>query len=319
MAVAKRPLSWGEARTLLCQLLEAYLEESQSSRKVTEAPRTTGKETSPLSFWIRRDLDLYAGSLALSIALFILSCFSLAERQGGVGNGSLHPGADVAIYRGQLAASVLLVAGSIVSLWMVRRRRFLCNNDGENAKRREIFRFVRAMKSQEEDGAAVSSKQADAMSLWGTALTDIYPVYRRSGSAEDSPATWGRVPSLLLVEGDFIALQIGDIAPANCAVLDALSSEELASVVSGDRIEFSSFGDTPASVINELPRGRTTLPPDSDHLLTLCNKMRVFRVLKAPLDDFIHRSSGTFWLAVAVFLFAFEYSRSLPLKRTTVF
>lgn len=314
-----RPLSWCEARARLRELLEKYLSEFNiSSRKVnlnmqadsrSSATETTTTATATtaenpfLSWWILGDLDLYAGSLPLSIALLILACISLHERRHDDGMTGLNPEAKIAIYRGELAASVLLVVGSIVSLWMVRRRRFLCNNDGENAKRREILRFLRTVAASDKgkgDKDSVRNIAASGMgfgdsmgvSVAGTALTDIYPVYRQSGSEENALASWARTPSLLLVAGDYIALQVGDIAPASCALVDPSSSTAVSTIASGDRIELSSFGNTLAGVMNQLPRGRSTLPMDSDHLLTLCNKMRVFRVQKAPLDDFIHRSQG---------------------------
>jgi hypothetical protein len=220
----------------------------------------------------------------------------------GAGNTALNPAAALSVYRGQLAASVFLVVGSIVSLWMVRRRRFLCSNDGENAKRREMSRFIKAIKESERSGiggepAASSARLVEMLSLPGaarlngTALTVIYLVYRRSDSVgDDSSASWSGIPSLLLVDGDYVALQVGDISPADCVIANPLSSEEFSCVAAGDRIELSFFGDSPTSIIDQLPRGRTTLPIDSDHLLTLCNKMRIFRVQKAPLDDFLHRS-----------------------------
>jgi hypothetical protein len=324
-----RPLSWSEARARLRELLEKYLSEpSLICRKVNNVnvqagvsathettaaaaattSTTTTAEKTFLSWWILGDLDLYAGSLPLSIALFILACVSLHERKDpGHSHLGLHPAAKLSIYRGELAASVFLMVGSIVSLWMVRRRRFLCNNDGENAKRREILRFLRTVASDKQSGgdkenaghtgaAAAMAGFGDSVSMGvavaGTALTDIYPVYRQSGSGDNAVASWARIPSLLLVAGDYIALQVGDIAPASCAIVDPSSSNKVSTIASGDRIELSSFGNTLASVMNQLPRGRSTLPMDSDHLLTICNKMRVFRVQKAPLDDFIHRSQG---------------------------
>jgi hypothetical protein len=319
-----RPLSWSEARARLRELLEQYLSEPSlpcrkenieaGNTETTTAAATAKTTTTPitaekpfLSWWILGDLDLYAGSLPLSIALFILASVSLRERREGVGESALNPAAKISIYLGELIASVLFVVGSVVSLWMVRRRRFLCNNDGENAKRREILRFLRTVASGDKGGgdhkdtSAGNTAGASAtglggdfvgVSVAGTALTDIYPVYRQSGSDDNAVASWARIPSLLLVAGDYIALQVGDIAPASCAIVDPTSSRKVSTIASGDRIELSSFGDSLASVMNQLPRGRTSLPMDSDHLLTLCNKMRVFRVQKAPLDDFIHRSQG---------------------------
>ena len=56
----------------------------------------------------------------------------------------------------------------------------------------------------------------DPIEISGTSLTDIYPVYRVS---EDGDGAWLKLPSLLLVKGDFIALQLGDTAPGNCELV----------------------------------------------------------------------------------------------------
>jgi hypothetical protein len=41
-----------------------------------------------------------------------------------------------------------------------------------------------------------------------------------------------------------------------------------------------------------LVKGRTTLPPNSNQLLALCNGMRIYRVLQSPLRDFIRRPAS---------------------------
>jgi len=155
---------------------------------------------------------------------------------------------------------------------MVRRRRFLCENDGDTSKRREVSRFLQKLnheeqeenekKQQQQAASAAIATDADTGQVGeddnmissgagggaggssttgigvhprsGTSLNDIYPVYRRSVGAknsnndneetscsyDDCAASWSRIPSLLLVEGDYVALQIGDIVPAECVSVD---------------------------------------------------------------------------------------------------
>jgi hypothetical protein len=99
----------------------------------------------------------------------------------------------------------------------------------------------------------------------------------------------------LLAEGDIIALQIGDIAPADCVQVAPPSSSTrhaMLRVKAGDLLSLESLRLSSDEIISQLPAGRSTLPPGSDHLLTLCNGMIIFMVEKAPLHEFIRHSSG---------------------------
>ena len=107
----------------------------------------------------------------------------------------------------------------------------------------------------------------------------------------DEPS-WTGIPSLLLVRGDFIALQVGELAPANCVQVD-VESETPLHIAAGDRLSLESLGQTANEVVQNLPRGRSTIPPWSEHLLTLCNKKCIFQVLEPPLKQFIARPFGT--------------------------
>jgi hypothetical protein len=102
---------------------------------------------------------------------------------------------------------------------------------------------------------------------------------------DETVASWSRVPSLLLVQGDYIALQVGDTAPADCVLVDNV--EEPVRFCVGDRV--TSFH----GIVSELPLGRTTLPVNSDNLLLLCNGMRVFVVTETPLVRFLRKPAGT--------------------------
>jgi hypothetical protein len=98
-----------------------------------------------------------------------------------------------------------------------------------------------------------------------------------------------------MAEGDLIALQIGDVAPADCVFVSNPEKQ----MEAGERITLQTFDQSLDDVISRLPKGRTTLEPDSEHLLSMCNKMQIFRVLKAPLAKFIRPSYGmcNAWLA----------------------
>lgn len=297
--IMHEPLSWDEARSRLRRLLENYINDPPPPRRSAtneEGFSDRGKE-SFLSWWIRRDLDLYLGALALSLALLVLSCFSLSASLGGKGKSTLRSTGSERLYRAQVAASLILVGGSLLSLWMLRRSRFLGLNDSDNTMRRDILRFLRAIAKHEEEGIYVTNSTLDhsaGIRIKGNSLTDNYPTYRRSvNSTVDDPPSWTRIPSLLLVEGDFISFQIGDVAPCNCVLLDAGRRTHV-EIAAGERLSVDSFGMTASEVVEDLPRGKTTIASGSKHLLTLCNRKSIFLILEAPLKEFIYKSYGTF-------------------------
>lgn len=295
------PLTWDEARSRLRKVLEDYLLETSSSRrKYSKNTQPVPKEPkSFLDWWIEHDFDLYAGSLSLSVAFLILAGFSLEARRRGVGLSPLNAAASISVYRAEVASGCLLVVGSMISLWMVRRRRFLFQNDSFNAKRSEVVRFLRAFDRETEEIKAANVHHANTdcagLDLLGTALTDIYPVYRVSGHEEEEAAAagWSRIPSLLLVEGDFVALQVGDTTPADCISLEAKPGDGNIQLNEGELVSLESIGENSISLTSKLPQGKITLPSFSNHLLTLCNGIRIFVVRKAPLFDFIRHAQGT--------------------------
>jgi hypothetical protein len=95
----------------------------------------------------------------------------------------------------------------------------------------------------------------------------------------------GQYISLITRARDYVALQVGDIAPAMCVSLRTdhhLNEGERFEHFATDK-EFS-----PASI----PSGRTTIPPNSQVLLSLCNLMEIFVVKEAPIEKFLRRPSG---------------------------
>jgi hypothetical protein len=300
-----RPLSWREARRRLRTCLELYVKEHPMKRReyVVISRPTPPWHVAFLSWWIRYDLDVYFGAIPFSTGLLAIGCVGLSSRSEGVGQGALRPTADVSIYAAQAIAGGLLLGGALIGLAVVCRRRYLDANDGETAKRREIANYLRSIDAEEAKTAdEVDSSQKvgrtgldSPMNAIGTALNDVYPVYR---SVKDKGggyrAAWSRLPSLLLVQDDIVALQIGDIAPARCVSIDGPSNGPAVTLSPEQRITLGSVRKDVALVLGSLPRGRTTLAADSDDVLTLCNRMRVFRVLESPLHDFLRRRPGKY-------------------------
>jgi hypothetical protein len=327
-------LTWKEARYHLRELLIQYIEGPSpelSASVATEAEASEEQKKSLLSsfvrWWLRNDMDLYAGSFALSLALLILESLSLisSSKEAEEGSAFLNAAGEHRIYRSQVSASVLLLASSLWGIWMVRRRRYACIKDIDSVKRREIQRFLKSMERKEEeeekedtirrqsisekdgnlqlDGSSVSSLPMptiiEALKLPGTALTDIYPVYRSSGNGTDRErgkerGSWNRIPTLLLVKGDYIALQVGDIAPARCKNVGNhyVSSSNLAEIACGERITTDTFSENVDGSSPPLPKGRSTLPTDSEKLLKLCNNFHLFVLLESPLHWFLQQSQG---------------------------
>jgi hypothetical protein len=232
---------------------------------------------------VERNLDIYLGSCLISGGLFFISCLALVDYNGD--GEILNSGASNEVYRFDIVASSMVMVGALLSLWLVRRSTYLRRSDSDIAKKRDVLRFLKITKDIAQNEENLAIKLEDLPNLSGTALTDIYPVYRQLGKTDESAAHWARIPSLLLVDGDIIALQIGDRIPANSSFVDLPTIH----LKRGDRLTLDSFGETEADVFAELPVGRNTISSRSEHLMTLCNRIRLVRVLETPLSEFLRR------------------------------
>jgi hypothetical protein len=288
------PLSWQQARAELAHMLEEYLRQPTKGNS-NHLDGNVTKRMSFASLWISWDLDLFCGGFLISTSLLLISCFSLVQhRQHPNGHGSvLRASASTAIYREQVAASALLVMGFLISIWAVRRRRFSSSDDAENAKRRVIINFLKELEkissrtssiNGEVDMAEAVNNLADAGELAGTSLTDIYPVYR--WQSDTANGRWHRLPTLLMIQGDLLALQIGDMAPAECS---SIGEGNAITLKAGERLRLETYGATTDSTKSQLPRGRTTLSVNAKELLTLCNRMQMFVVKETPIQSFLNR------------------------------
>lgn len=277
-------LTWPEARLRLRAVLEKFMEDPPSTTSVKIPNPHHGQGQSTKLLWmIEYNADLYFGSTLLAGALFCVSCIALIDRESG--GDLLNASAGKKVYRFDIVAASIIMMGALISLWLVRRSTSLRRSDCDIAKKRDVLRFLKTTKYSAQDERELAMKLGELPNLSGTALTDIYPVYRKLGKEASAVADWVRIPSLLLVEGDIIALQVGDMVPADSCFVD-LPAIKLAK---GDRLTLESFGEDEADVFAELPMGRTTISSQSDHLLTLCNRIRLVRVLETPLSEFLRR------------------------------
>ena len=102
------------------------------------------------------------------------------------------------------------------------------------------------------------------------------------------------------MKGDWIALQVGDIAPANCTTIRiaTISTTTPTTFAAGERITMEALHCTTDSVIANLPAGRTTLQKShtltsSEHFLMLCNNMQICVLNESPIISSLERNSGT--------------------------
>lgn len=271
----------------------------------TQIPGRSEFESSETSWFWELDLDLWASALPASIALLVLACISYSQQADGDSSSRINARGSLNLYKSQIAASVLFLAGSLLSILLVRRRRWSCKKDGDVSKRHTILKFLLKLNQMDavEEKLHVSSpvhhedlnhRTLESIPLSGTSLTDIYPVYRRS-STEKNMCAWHRVPTLLLTKGDYISLQVGDIAPSKCRMAYVGSKGGIMSTVvipGGERVSLELLGEDRYSAFSSIPRGRTSVPLDSRDLLRLCNRMRIFVLEETPLEDFLYLPQG---------------------------
>lgn len=228
-----------------------------------------------LHLWLAHDLDILL-AFFLSTGLLVISIFSYLERMGGTGDGNrqgsaLNARANLQMYKAQIASSVLLTVGSLLSMIISHWRKQTSLNDGFIAKRRAVLSFLQELDnlddgkswcthghSLSEDGKCDENmlwrEKTQRLKLSGTPLTDVYSVYRLpSHETDEKPASpsqrrdlpwqgeWHKIPALLLAKGDYIALQVGDNAPAKCALV---SSSPFLSDDSGGEPKATGANDT---------------------------------------------------------------------------
>jgi magnesium-transporting ATPase (P-type) len=335
------PLSWSQARQRLRNLLEDYMDHprpaptASSSATSSSLPINSSNSRKSrmlqslskcLAIWFQYDLDVYAGSFLVSLAFLIGSSLFLANAQ----RTEEYDERLRRFYKSQVAAAVIMMTGCLCSALLMRRRRDASAKDSGAAKRRAIVRYLSSLtgskreeeRDEKEGLVGSNSKMAHERRshitpppphLAGTSLSDIYPVYRTTTTTgSSSRGKWVNIPALLLVEGDYVALQIGDIVPSKCcsAVAHTQSNNtngrvtgsvndtsttttppppRIVTLTKGQRIKtLATLGPPP-----KLPLGRTTIPSHSSTLLSLNNVMQIFVIQEAPMAAFLQRKRMT--------------------------
>lgn len=258
--------------------------------------------------WLAHELDMVM-ALLLSAGLLVLSIVSYQQRMlsPNASSSGLNPRADLSVYKSQLAASILFVTGSTFSILVSWRRKVTSRRDSYVGKRRTVLSFLNKLnmweEAQEEDAVERPTqvndqgRKKEAVQLSGTALTDVYSVYRLSSDSESVPGgQWHKLPSLLLVQGDFVSLQVGDIAPASCTLVpmaDSRSTRGGAAAVGPLHLAAGERFTGTAVTFSTIPPGRSTLKPEnSRELLELCNRTSIFVVTETPLINTLSKGHG---------------------------
>jgi hypothetical protein len=286
------PLSWKQARERLRGFLEEYMDTSPTPIIKKAYDDTPARSSSIVNLLLEWDLDLY-GSILASTAILLIAALAYSDEAISIGNNG---DVNSRVHRSELAGAILLLMGCLFNIWVVARRRYSSSRGTDSLKRREIAKFLKALDRLDEDTAEDPSgtPTEDTIDLVGTSLTDIFPVFRvrEVTNGNKSRGSWARIPTLLLVEGDFVALQVGDLAPATCISVGISSAVK---IDGGERLTLETFGETAESVLETLPKGRTTLPNESDALMKLCNHTQIFKLLESPLKGFLVEPRGKYF------------------------
>lgn len=325
------PLSWREARLRMRYVLKMYMESSRNDNTVS-SNRQNVAASEPVhmkmvNFWFSRNFDSYFGSILISLILMVLSAILyVKELQESDRDDILIDDQVISkkrLYLSHMIASVLLLFGSLMSVVAIHRRRQTSMRGIETKKRNIIASFLPVLDEMLEG----NYEPLNIEDVKGTSLTDIYPVYRLSSDGKGGH--WHKVPSLLLVEGDFVALQIGDITPADCKVvtgskighsvagvnkmksapnLKALANVSPSStehhirrepiiVKEGERIAppEKAMSDARTNIQTCDPlfvAGKSKLQSNSRKLLHLTNNSKVYQLLDTPISQYLRKSPG---------------------------
>jgi hypothetical protein len=266
------PLSWNEARHRLKITLELWNKQEQMN---------THSQSIKFKFITLENLDILLAIL-LSIAFVILS-FTL-------------PTQDLSEFvTSQRIASVLFLLSSLTSALISNRWATVREQDQSIERRRCVTAFLKEMElmskntESSKESETVGSeegldKQTDVIPRKN--VEDVYSTYRLNNHSQQGQ--WHRIPLLLLVKGDYIALKVGDTCP-QCKSIKKERGETI-SIHAGQRLSIDLLG-----VNLSFPPGKSTVKTGED-LLMLANGVRVFELLETPLETFLNRDMiGTFF------------------------
>lgn len=281
-----QPLTWHGARSQLKELIEAYLRDEESQglqrgRTVAIIKSTNVKEC--INWSVDENLDVYLGAagVLVSLVVTIVTLF--------VG----HSVEKNAPSQAETIGSVVLQTILLANLWILYRLSHSELQESHRLKRREASNFLRRLELEEIESSTVvgesSNYPREPPVVPGTSLTGMYPVLRRKHSAAKH-GSWSRVPVPLLVSGDVIALQVGDVIPADCKPVESNTTDS--QFKAGEKVTSTLLKEVDLFSIGNLPHGRTTLEKDSEKLLNLCHNMTVFVVVQPPIVTLLSHQVG---------------------------
>ena len=336
------PLTWNEARSRLISTMEQWKSERrkhQQSIDVASSQSTKGWRSKLSSL---EDPDILLFAIPLSLLLVVLQ-FIL-------------PYSDTVAYsKMERAAALLFLIASLTSAWITRRRRRVSRyTDRSIERRRCVSAFLEGMKSRQigrsentttKFGRSASLHSRSRHSQHSSSIRDfngfnvdtiprknvedVYSTYRLMDDqvgVGDYQGQWHRIPSLLLAKGDFIALKVGDTAPAKCTPVkiadhgDAINGARNV-IEAGERLTIDALSPSardsiglvpgPSSIVSfessntlatsnttktlksrrrgVLPSGRSTLTNHSEEMLLLANGVQIFALLETPLESFLRK------------------------------
>ena len=329
------PLSWADARDRLRCKLEQWKEERKQLRRSSssaididpneEDDQDDKNEDLVFSWKSLEDPDLLLVTIPLAALLTILS-FVLPVIQKPQEE---QPQVDAKFIKRQQAVAILLLGSSLCSTWITKRRRKVSRETDRSIERRRcVSSFLDGMKKRHnesgcDDDCSDADLRKDDLDSYNTSnhvnsmermlvndvgtiprknVEDVHSTYRIcSDSNNKGKGQWHRIPTLLLVEGDFIALKVGDTVPAKCRPLSSLDD---GIVEAGERLTLQSLPQrTKQSFVSHdattskaakgegslLPLGRHSVRYHSNELLLLANGVRIFVLLETPIDLFLRK------------------------------
>ncbi len=248
----------------------------------------------------------------------------------------------------QHAAALLFLISSLTSAWITRRRRRVSRyTDRSIERRRCVSAFLESMKSRKVGKSEGQTKFRKSRSQnsrsWHSQpsssvrdftgfdvdtiprknVEDVYSTYRLMDDQEEAgqQGQWHRIPSLLLTKGDFVALKVGDTAPARCTPVRDANDGARNVIEAGERLAINSLPPSArdslglqkghTSIVSfessntlttsnttktiksrrrgALPSGRSTVTNHSEEMLLLANGVQIFALLETPLESFLRK------------------------------
>jgi hypothetical protein len=259
------PLSWNEARHRLKCTLEFWNKRQQKNRD-THSTQTKYR------FVCLANLDIILAIL-LCVAFVVLS-FTLSP----------HEELPSSFLLMQRIASVLFLMSSLASASILNRWAQVREMDQSIERRRCVKAFLKEMECisdrTDSSGHCISKDVIPRKNV-----EDVYSTFRLNDTRHrDSSGLgrgqWHRIPSLLLVKGDYIALKVGDTSPAKCQLVQN-GQEKI--IDAGVRLTIDLIGSN-----RRLPAGKSAVKAGDD-LLMLANGLRVFEMLETPLETFLNK------------------------------